>query len=165
LIIRYSPTSTLAQEFNGVSETVRFTIQADEDRMPQLIQSFNNAMASQKSSPVRMDNATLMYTGQLRGTENQLSLSYNVKLNPTFMSNIVLLGENLTADVIDIDWRSISMTEPLTLATPYRNIDINYPIGLLQANPLSYLIQQADRLVHTEQDLRKSVGRKWYQKL
>ncbi|MGI0045206.1 MAG: hypothetical protein ACRD47_15990, partial [Nitrososphaeraceae archaeon] len=100
------------------------------------------AMASQKSSPVRMDNATLMYTGQLRGTENQLSLSYNVQLNPTFMSNIVLLGENLTADVIDMDWRSISMTEPLTLATPYGNIDINYPIGLLQANPLSYLIQQ-----------------------
>ncbi|MGH9856950.1 MAG: hypothetical protein ACRD4B_03800, partial [Acidobacteriota bacterium] len=65
----------------------------------------------------------------------------------------------------DMDWRSISMTEPLTLATPYGNIDINYPIGLLQANPLSYLIQQADRLVHTEQDLRKSVGRKWYQKL
>jgi hypothetical protein len=83
LTIRYPPNSALAQEFNGISETVRFTMQAGEDGMPQLVQSFNNAIASQKSSPVRMDNATLTYTGQLRGTENQLSLSYNVQLNPT----------------------------------------------------------------------------------
>jgi hypothetical protein len=134
LTIKYPPNSALAQEFDGISENVRFTMQADEDGMPQLVQSFNNAMASQKSSPVRMDNATLTYAGQLRGNENQLSLSYNVQLNPTFISNIVLSSENLTADVVDMDWRSVSMTEPLTLATPYGNIDINYPIGLLQAN-------------------------------
>jgi hypothetical protein len=134
MTIEYPPDSALAQEFNGVSETVRFTMEADEDGMPQLIQAFNNAMATQKSSPVRIDNATLTYTGQLRGTENQLSLSYNVQLNPSFMSNIVLSSENQTADVVDLDWRSISVTDPLTLATPYGNMDVNYPVGLLQAN-------------------------------
>ena len=134
MTIEYPPDSALAQEFNGVSETVRFTMEADEDGMPQLIQAFNNAMATQKSSPVRIDNATLTYTGQLRGTEDQLSLSYNVQLNPSIMSNIVLSSENQTADVVDLDWRSISVTDPLTLASPYGNIDINYPVGLLQAN-------------------------------
>lgn len=81
-----------------------------------------------------MENATLTYTGQLRGTENQPSLSYNVQLNPTFMSNIVLSSENLTADVVDMDWRSIIVTDPLTLTIPYGIMDINYPVGLLQAN-------------------------------
>src|ERR687897_1399711 len=47
LNIKYSPNSPLAQEFNGLTETVRFTMQADEDGMPQLIQAFNDAMASQ----------------------------------------------------------------------------------------------------------------------
>ena len=144
--IRYPPNSVLAQEFSGVSETIRFTLQADEDGMPQLIQSFNNAMASQKSSSVRIDNATLTYTGQLRGTENQLSLSYNVQLNPSFLSNIVASSENQTADVVDMDWRSISITDPLTLTTPYGNMDINHPIGLLQAN----YSEIADQLMGTE---------------
>ncbi|MGH9987225.1 MAG: hypothetical protein ACRD8W_25030, partial [Nitrososphaeraceae archaeon] len=121
LTIKYPPNSALAQEFSGISETIRFTMQADEDGMPQLIESFNNAMASQKNSPVRMENATLTYTGQLRGTDNQLSLSYNIQLDPTFMSNVVLSSENQTADVVDLDWRSISVTDSLTLNTPYGN--------------------------------------------
>ncbi|MGH9982457.1 MAG: hypothetical protein ACRD8W_00695 [Nitrososphaeraceae archaeon] len=146
LTIKYPPNSALVQEFNGLSETIRFTMQADEDGMPQLIQSFNNAMATQKNSPVRIENATLTYTGQLRGTENQLSLSYNIQLNPTFMSNIVLSSENLTADVVDMDWRSISVADPLTLSTPYGNTDINYPIGLLQANHSNI----AEQLMSTE---------------
>lgn len=146
LTIKYPPNSALVQEFNGLSETIRFTMQADEDGMPQLIQSFNNAMATQKNSPVRIENATLTYTGQLRGTENQLSLSYNIQLNPTFMSNIVLSSENLTADVVDMDWRSISVADPLTLGTPYGNMDINYPIGLLQANHSNI----AEQLMSTE---------------
>ncbi len=146
LAIKYPPNSALAQEFNGLSETIRFTMQADEDGMPQLIQSFNNAMASQKNSPVRMENASLTYTGQLRGTENQLSLSYNIQLNPTFMSNVVLSSENQTADVVDLDWRSISVTDPLTLNTPYGNMDVNYPIALLQANHSDI----AEKLMSTE---------------
>lgn len=144
--IEYPPDSALAQQFNGVTETVRFTMQADEDGMPQLIQAFNNAIASQKSSPVRIDNATLTYTGQLRGTETGLSLSYNVQLNPSFMSNVVLSSENQTADVVDMDWRSISVTDPLTLTTPYGDMDVNYPIGLLQAN----YSEVADQLMNTE---------------
>jgi hypothetical protein len=146
LTIRYPPNSPLAQEFNGKSETIRFTMQANEDGMPQLVESFNNAMASQKSSPVRIANATLTYTGQLRGTEDQLSLSYNVQLKPTFISGITLSSQNQTADVIDLDWRSISVTDPLTLSTPYGSMDINYPIGLLQANHTNI----ADQLMGTE---------------
>jgi hypothetical protein len=146
MTIDYPSDSALSQEFNGVSETVRFTMEADEDGMPQLIQAFNNAMASQKSSPVRIDNATLTYTGQLRGTEDQLSISYNVQLSPSFMSNIVLSSENQTADVVDLDWRSISVTDPLTLTTPYGDIDVNYPIGVLQANHS----EAADQLMNSE---------------
>ena len=45
--IKYHPNSPLAEEFNGKSETVRFTMQGDEDGMPQRIQAFNDAIASQ----------------------------------------------------------------------------------------------------------------------
>lgn len=146
LSIKYPPSSPLAQEFNGKSETVRFTMQADEDGMPQLIQSVNNAMASQKGSPVKMTNATLTYTGQLRGTPDELTLSYNVQLKPSFISGITLSSQNQTADVVDLDWRSISVTDPLTLTTPYGKMDINYPIGLLQANHTNV----ANQLMNTQ---------------
>jgi hypothetical protein len=144
--IKYPPNSPLAEEFNGKSETVRFTMQGDEDGMPQLIQAFNDAMASQKSSPVRITNASLTYTGQLRGTEDELTLSYNVQLKPSFISNITLSSKNQTADVVDLDWRSINIAEPITLSTPYGDIDVNHPIGLLQANHSSV----AEQLMNSE---------------
>jgi hypothetical protein len=146
LTIKYPPNSPLAQEFNGKSETVRFTMQANEDGMPQLVQAFNDAMASQKNSPVRITNASLTYTGQLRGTEDELSLSYNVQLKPSFISGVTLSSENQTADVVDLDWRSINVADPITLSTPYGDIDVNSPIGLLQANHSSV----ADQLMNTE---------------
>ena len=37
MTIKYPPNSPLSQEFNGKSETVKFTMQADEDGMPQLL--------------------------------------------------------------------------------------------------------------------------------
>jgi hypothetical protein len=146
LTIKYPPNSPLAQEFNGKSETVRFTMKADEDGMPQLIQAFNDAMASQKNSAVRISNASLTYTGQLRGTEDELTLSYNVQLKPSFISGITLSSENRTADVVDLDWRSINIADPITLSSPYGDIDVNHPIGLLQANHSSV----ANQLMNTE---------------
>jgi hypothetical protein len=146
LTIQYPPNSPLAEEFNGKSETVKFTMQADEDGMPQLIQAFNNAIASQKNSPVTITNASLTYTGQLRGTEDELTLSYNVQLKPSFISGITLSSENQTADVVDLAWRSINVAEPITLSTPYGDIDVNHPIGLLQANHSSV----AEQLINTE---------------
>ena len=146
LTIKYPPNSPLAQEFNGKSETVRFTMQADEDGMPQLIQAFNDAMASQKNSPVRISNASLTYTGQLRGSEDELTLSYNIQLKPSFISGVTLSSENQTADVVDLDWRSINVADPLTLSTPYGDIDVNHPIGLIQANHSSV----ADQLMNSE---------------
>jgi hypothetical protein len=146
LTIQYPPNSPLAEEFNGKSETVKFTMQADEDGMPQLIQAFNNAIASQKNSPVTITNASLTYTGQLRGTEDELTLSYNVQLKPSFISGITLSSENQTADVVDLAWRSINVAEPITLSTPYGDIDVNHPIGLLQANHSSV----AEQLMNTE---------------
>ena len=146
LTIKYPPNSPLAQEFNGKSENVRFTMEANEDGMPQLVQAFNDAMASQKNSPVRISNASLTYTGQLRGTEDELSLSYNVALKPSFITGITLSSENRTADVVDLDWRSINVADPIILTTPYGDIDVNHPIGLLQANHSTI----ADQLMNTE---------------
>jgi hypothetical protein len=146
LTIKYPPNSPLAQEFNGKSENVRFTMEANEDGMPQLVQAFNDAMASQKNSPVRITNASLTYTGQLRGTEDELSLSYNVQLRPSFITGITLSSENQTADVVDLDWRSINVADPIILTTPYGDIDVNHPIGLLQANHSTV----ADQLMNTE---------------
>jgi hypothetical protein len=121
-------------------------MEANEDGMPQLVQAFNDAMASQKNSPVRISNASLTYTGQLRGAEDELSLSYNVALKPSFITGITLSSENRTADVVDLDWRSINVADPIILTTPYGDIDVNHPIGLLQANHSTV----ADQLMNTE---------------
>ena len=100
--------------------------------MSQLISTFNQDIASEKQSPVRFNNATLQYTGDLIGEPNQLLVSYKVDLKP-FISNYVLQQNGPQGAVIDLDWRSVVVNQPLIVDTPkYGKINVNYPIGLFQ---------------------------------
>ena len=132
LTFNYDPGSALAQQFNGKAEHVRFTVNGTGGGMSQLISTFNQDIASEKQSPVRFNNATLQYTGDLIGEPNQLLVSYKVDLKP-FISNYVLQQNGPQGAVIDLDWRSVVVNQPLIVDTPkYGKIDVNFPIGLFQ---------------------------------
>jgi hypothetical protein len=130
ITLKYSPGSTFSNLFNGKSEHVSFTMKAPSG----VISAFNNAIATQKQSPVRIKNGTLSYSADLVGQSDTVQLSYKVQFTP-MISNFVLQKTNGTQNtVVDIDWRSIVVNDPLIVDAPkYGKISVNYPIGLLQA--------------------------------
>ena len=133
IALKYNPGSPLSKLLNGKNEHVTFTMKGTAGGMSNLISTFNNAIATQKQSPVRIENGTLSYSADLIGQPDSAQLSYKIDFNPT-MSNIVLQKNGTQGTVVDIDWRSIVVNDPLVVDAPkYGKISVNYPIGLLQA--------------------------------
>ena len=129
--LKYDPGSTTSKELAGKTENVRFTLNSSDPAMARIVSIINSDIASQKKSPVRFTNATLVYTGQVRGDADSATLSYKVDIKPT-ISNFVLDKSN-QGTVVDLDWRGFVIDEPLVVNVPkYGNMSINYPIGLLQ---------------------------------
>ncbi|HEY9386048.1 MAG TPA: hypothetical protein VIP70_03345 [Nitrososphaeraceae archaeon] len=134
--LEYEPDSALAKQFNGKDERVQFSLSlndsATDNGMVELVNAINTAIVQQKASPVRIENATLDYTASLKGSANKLSLAYKVVLEG-ILSNIVL-DRAEQGTVLDLDWRSVVVNEPLTVKTQqYGNMSVNYPVGLFQA--------------------------------
>ena len=129
IALKYNPGSPLSKLLNGKSEHVTFTMKAPSN----VISAFNTAIATQKQSPVRIENGTLSYSADLIGQPDSAQLSYKVDFNPT-MSKFVLQKNGTQGAVLDLDWRSIVVNDPLVVDAPkYGKISVNYPIGLLQA--------------------------------
>jgi hypothetical protein len=132
IMLKYDPGSPLSKLLNGKSEHVTFTMKGTAGGMSRVVSAFNNAIATQKQSPVRIENGTLSYSADLIGQPDSVQLSYKVDFNPT-MSNFVL-QKGPQGTVVDLDWRSIVVNDPLILNAPkYGMMSVNYPIGLLQA--------------------------------
>ena len=133
ITLKYDPGSSLSKLLNGKSEHVTFTMKGTAGGMSGVISAFNNAIATQKQSPVRIENGTLSYSADLIGQPDSAQLSYKIDFAPT-ISKFVLQKNGTQGAVVDIDWRSIVVNDPLIVNAPkYGKISANYPIGLLQA--------------------------------
>ena len=133
ITLKYSPGSPLSKLFNGKNEHVTFTMKGTAGGMSEVISAFNKAIATEKRSPVRIDNATLSYSADILGQPDNAMLSYKVDFKPS-ISKFVLQQNGPQGTVVDIDWRSIVVNDPLIVDAPkYGKISVNYPIGLLQA--------------------------------
>jgi hypothetical protein len=136
ITLKYQPGSPLSKLFNGKSEHITFSLKGTEPGMSNVISAFNQVIAAQKQSPVQVVNASLSYSADITGQPDSAQLSYKVDFKPT-ISKYVLDKNSPQGAVVDLDWRSISINGPLIVDAPkYGNININYPIGLLQVtNP------------------------------
>ena len=133
ITIDYEPSSQLAQQFNGKDERVEFSLNSSDPGMQQLINTINTDIRTQKGSPVRIENATLDYTGSIKGSSDKVQLAYKIAIEG-ILSGIVL-DRAEQGNVLDLDWRSVVVDEPLAVNAPqYGNISVNYPQGLLQIN-------------------------------
>lgn len=132
ITMEYEPGSPLSQQFNGKDERIQFSLNTSDPGMPELINAINADIRSQKGSPVRVENATLDYTGSLKGSEDKIQLAYKIVIEGILTSIVLDRGEQ--GSVLDLDWRSVIVDEPLPVDAPqYGNISVNYPIGLIQA--------------------------------
>ncbi|NOJ30141.1 MAG: hypothetical protein DA328_08245, partial [Nitrososphaeraceae archaeon] len=91
-------------------------------------------------------------TAQIRGEQDRLEVAYKLVFTPT-ISGYVLPG-NESAKIVDLDWRSFKVNDPLTIDIPnYGKIDINHPISAFQAKfpeLASQLLSSDARKIMTE---------------
>src|SRR5918996_5192263 len=131
ITINYEPNSPLAQQFNGKDERIVFSLNSTDPGMPELIDTINADIRTQKGSPVKIENATLDYTGSINGSPDKVQLSYKIVIEGILSS--IVLDSTEQGSVVDLDWRSVNVDEPLPVIAPqYGNMSVNYPIGLLE---------------------------------
>jgi hypothetical protein len=142
--LSYPAGSSLAQEFDGKSERVQFTLNGsageDGNGMGAVINSINKAFV-EAQSPVQVQQAEITYTAVLKGGPDSTLISYKLELKPTLQK--YLITSDSSGDIIDLEWRGIVVKDALVV-TPQEvtanpsdlqigEIDVNHPLGLLQA--------------------------------
>lgn len=141
--ITYDPNSALSKNLTGFDENVKFKANMSTPGMQELVSTINQVL-NQKQTTARIQNATLDYNAQIHGTPGQLKISYLVRLKP-LIQGVTLPNQNDTAvNVIDMDWRSFVVPQSLNLQAPgLGEINVNYPIGLIQAKLPNFATQLA----------------------
>jgi hypothetical protein len=137
--LEYPAGSSLAQELDGQNQRIEFSLNGtatDQNAtgMGGLIAALNRAFV-QADSPVQASQAVVSYSGVLRGGPTSTVISYRIDVEPT-LERIVLQGVEggQTGRLVDLEWRGIAINEPLVVNAPdVGQININFPIGLLQA--------------------------------
>jgi hypothetical protein len=134
ITLQYDPTSELAKKFATVNENVTFKANASTPGMAELISGINKDIFTEKQSPILIENATIDYTGTLKGSSDRLIMSYKVVFTPS-ISGFTLPSNDSesTGALVDLDWRGFHTSRPLELQVPESgNMSINYPLSLLQ---------------------------------
>lgn len=137
--IEYPAGSSLAQELDGQNQRIEFSLNGtatgqDDTGISGLIAALNRAFV-QADSPVQASQAEVSYSGVIRGGPTSTLISYRIDLQPNLESFVLEGGEGgQGSQVVDLEWRGIAINEPLVVNAPdVGQININYPIGLLQA--------------------------------
>lgn len=134
LTLKYPVNSTTSQILDGNKETISFSVNSSDSSngLTEILDQINNVLLSQKQSLVNFENATLDYRAAINGGPTTASIAYQVELHPT-ITNLVTASNGTSTAVLDVDWRSIVLDEPLIVNTEeYGQIDINHPIGGLE---------------------------------
>ena len=134
ITLQYDPSSELAKKFATVNDNIRFKANASSPGMAELISGINQDIFTEKQSPISIQNATIDYTGTLRGSSDRVILSYKVVFTPS-ISGFTLPSNNSESGgaLVDLDWRGFFTNRPLELQVPsLGNVSLNYPISLLQ---------------------------------
>jgi hypothetical protein len=139
LTLEYPAGSSLAQQLDGQNQRIEFSLNGtatgqNNTGMSDLIAALNRAFV-QAHSPVQSSQTEVSYSGVLRGGPTSTVISYRVELQPTLERIVLQSGEGgQGGDLVDLEWRGITINEPLIVNAPdVGQININYPIGILQA--------------------------------
>ncbi|CAN5750143.1 hypothetical protein BH23THE1_BH23THE1_08060 [soil metagenome] len=134
LTLKYPVNSTTSQILDGNQTTISFSVNSSDSSngLTEILDKINNVLLSQKQSLVNFENATLDYRAAINGGPTTTTISYQVELHPT-ITNLVTASNGTSTAVLDVDWRSIVIDEPLIVNTEeYGRININHPIGGLE---------------------------------
>ncbi|HKR72683.1 MAG TPA: hypothetical protein VJR94_01080 [Candidatus Nitrosocosmicus sp.] len=134
ITLKYPANSTMAQMLDGNKNSISFSLNTSDSSngLSAVLDKLNEYMLSQKQSLVKFENATLDYRAAVNGGPTTATFSYQVELHPT-ITNLVTESNGTETSVLDVDWRSIVLEEPLIITAPEQGqIDINHPFGGLE---------------------------------
>ncbi|MDQ5876561.1 MAG: hypothetical protein M3288_06955 [Thermoproteota archaeon] len=139
LTLEYPAGSSLAQQLDGQNQRIEFSLNGtatgqNNTGVSDVIAALNRAFV-QAHSPVQASQGVVSYSGVLRGGPTSTVISYRVELQPTLERIVLQGGEGgQGGDLVDLEWRGITINEPLIVNAPdVGQINVNYPIGILQA--------------------------------
>lgn len=134
--LNYPQGSSIAQELNGETRRISFTLngtagQQDSAGVSEAINVINSALLEAKS-PAQASSATISYTAVFRGDASRATISYKTEIKPVLEN--YLLEDQGSSQIIDLEWRGITIDEPIVLNAPdIGEINVNHPSGLFQA--------------------------------
>lgn len=144
--ISYEPGSVISKIFDGKSERLQFSVSASNASGQGNLFALVNAALIRTESPAQVTGANLTYSGVLKGGPDVLTLTYRVELIQKF-SGFKLDQSTVDNIPVDMNWRGFVVTEPVLVQSPENGIiDINHPIGLLEATFPEF----ADKLMKTQ---------------
>ncbi len=137
LELKYPAGSPIAQELEGKNERIQFKVSGDADStngIPSAMIAFNNAFIENKS-PVHVTQIDVAYTATIKGDVENALISYKIETKPVLENFVISAGSegNLAGDIVDLEFRSISVKDPITLESPeFGMFEINKPINMLK---------------------------------
>jgi len=136
LTLRYPEGSSVAQQLNGKTDRLDFTINAtapDDPRVASLIQATNKALADAKS-PVQATAALVHYQAKISGGPSAASISVKVEYHPTIQKFVLSKDSQSGGTIVDLEWRTFVINGPVTVKSPDDgDVNINQGIGILAA--------------------------------
>lgn len=127
--IKYPQGSPVAQTFNSVNERLEFTAPLQQVQLDQI-----NRALLEGNSPMQLANANVTYAGTVRGSHDTLILSYRTELEAQVSGYVLNQRANYTETIlVDSNWRGFVVRGPVMVDGGRGEVNVNEPIGLLQA--------------------------------
>ncbi len=135
LTLRYPEGSSVAQQLNGKTDRLDFTINAtaSDPRVASLVQETNKAFAAAKS-PVQVNATLVHYQAKISGGPSSASISVKVEYHPTIQKFVLSKDSQSGGTIVDLEWRTFVINGPVIVKSPENgDVNINQGIGVLQA--------------------------------
>ena len=124
IYIEYPNGGMISDSLKGKKIELVFDANSSSPGMNEFISKLNQNLKSIPSNAIVSD-AKLHYQATLQGNEKNAVIEYNLTIIPT-IENHILFRES-EKSTIDVNWRGVSVSDPVWFETEYGNIDVNNP--------------------------------------
>lgn len=116
---------------DGESKRVKFVASGKDSQA--IVDRINEAIKSERKSPITLQNATVTYVAAAKRFADKLLLSYNLDVKGNVTGYVLQEEEGEEPTILDLDWRNFKVEGPIVTDTQYGAIDANSPAGPLHA--------------------------------
>lgn len=151
--LRYPQGSSVANTFDGVNEKIEFTVSLPAEQLAQI-----NRALLESNSPLQLTNANVTYSGTIRGSHDTLTLAYRTELDSQLLGYVLNPSSNSTETIlVDSNWRGFIVEGPIMVDAGRGSVNVNEPIGLLQATSPEFAQKLMDTNAETKEIMTQPI--------